>query len=411
MSVNMKRGRKMKVLIVQDSDWLKRYPHQQHHIAERLSLKGHEIRVIDYEILWQTEGKKELFSKRQVFYNVSTIFKDANIMVIRPGILKIPILDYVSMLFTYHHEIDKQMKEFKPDILIVHSILSDYLAMKLSKKNNIPYIFHLIDVEHRLVPFKHLQPIGKIIESKILKNADKVVVINEKLREYAIKMGANPDKTHVVRAGIDIERYDPNIDGSEIRGRYGIEKDVLVLFFMGWLYDFSGLKEVALELAKIKDEKTNIKLLIVGDGDAFDDLQKIREENHLDGQIIMTGKQPYERIPEFIATADVCLLPAYNNEIMRDIVPIKMYEYMAMGKPVITTKLPGVMGEFGNDHGVIYVDKPENVFKKAVELIEKGKIGEYGLKARRFVERYSWEDIVDDFEGVLEEVVRGGRNE
>jgi glycosyltransferase involved in cell wall biosynthesis len=44
---------------------------------------------------------------------------------------------------------------------------------------------------------------------------------------------------------------------------------------------------------------------------------------------------------------------------MRDIVLIKLYEYMAMGKPVITTKLPGVMQEFGEDHGVVYVDKME----------------------------------------------------
>jgi len=402
----------MKVLIVQDSDWLKRNIHQQHHIAERLVLKGHEIRVIDYEISWQTEGKKELFSKRQVFYNASKIFKDANIMVIRPGILKIPILNYVSILFTYHHEIGKQMKEFKPDILIVHSILSDYLAMKLSKKNNIPFIFHLIDVEHLLIPFKLLQLIGKIIESKILKNADRVITINEKLRDYAIKMGANPDKIHVVRAGIDLKRYDQNIDGVGIRKRYGIKEEDAVLFFMGWLYHFSGLKEVALELAKIKDEKPNIKLLIVGDGDAFNDLQKIREKYHLDNQVILTGKQPYEKIPEFIAASDICLLPADpTEEIMQDIVPIKMYEYMAMGKPVITTKLPGVMKEFGEDHGVIYLDKPEDVLKKAIDLIDNGTLKEHGLKARKFVERCNWDDIVDEFEKVLEEVikVRGGK--
>ena len=165
-------------------------------------------------------------------------------------------------------------------------------------------------------------------------------------------MGANPEETYVVRAGIDLERYDPNMDGSEIRERYGIKEDDSVLFFMGWLYDFSGLKEVATELSKIADEKPNIKLLIVGDGDAFDDLQRIREEYHLENQIILTGKQPYESIPSFIASSDVCLLPAYNNETMRDIVPIKLYKYMAMGKPVITTKLPGVMKESGEGRGL-----------------------------------------------------------
>ena len=394
----------MKILIIQDTDWLKRNPHQQHHLAERLSLKGHEIRVIDYEILWRSEGKKELYSRRQIFNGVSKIFKDAGITVIRPGILKIPILDYVSMLFTYHREIKRQIKVFLPDVIVNQAILTNYLAMRLSKRNNVPFIFHLLEAPHTMIPFKTLQPIGKMLEKKILKNADRVVTINEKLKDYAINMGANPDETYVVRTGIDHERYNPNIDGSEIRAQYGIKKDDVVLFFMGWLFHFAGLKEVAIELSKIKENKPNIKLLIVGDGDAFDDLQKIREEHHLDNQVILTGKQPYEKIPKFLAAADICLLPAYNNEIMRDIVPIKMYEYMAMGKPVITTKLPGVMKEFGKDHGVIYVDKPEDALKKAFELIEDGRLQEYGSKARGFVENYGWDDVVGEFEEILEEV-------
>lgn len=401
----------MKILIIQDTDWIKRYPHQQHHLAERLSLRGHEIRVIDYEILWRTEGQRALFSKRQGFYNVSKIFKDAGITVIRPGILKVPILDYVSMLFTYHREINKQIKEFTPDVIVSHSILTNYLAMRLSKKYKIPFVFHMTDAQHTIIPYMFLQPIGKIIESNILKKADRVIVINEKLQDYAIKMGANLEKTHVIRAGIDLERYDPNIDGSEIRAQYGIVKDDLVLFFMGVLYNFSGLKEVALEQSKNKNEK-NIKLLIVGEGDAFDDLQRIREEYHLDNRVILTGKKPYQEIPAFIAASDICLLPAYPTEkIMQDIVPIKMYEYMAMGKPVIVTRLPGVMKEFGEDHGVIYVDRPEDVLKKVIELTENGTIQEYGLKARRFVEKNNWDDIVNEFEGILEEVikVRGGK--
>ena len=396
----------MRILITQDSDWIKRNPAQQHHLAERLKLRGHEIRVIDYEILWRTEGKKEIFSKRQVFHNISKIFKDADITVIRPGILKFPILDYFSMVFTYHIEIDRQIKEFKPDVIISHSILTNYLAMKLSKKNKIPLVVHMNDVNPTLIPFKLLQPIGRIIERKILKNTDRVVVINEGLREYAINMGANPEKTYVIRAGIDLHRYDPRIDGKEIREKYGIKKDDIVLFFMGWLYHFSGLKEVAIELSKIKDN--NIKFLIVGDGDAFNELQIIREKYGSQDKIILTGKQPYDSIPKFIASSNICLLPAYNNEVMRDIVPIKMYEYMAMGKPVIATKLLGIMKEFGYHNGVLYVDKPEDALKKAIELIENGSISEEGMNARKFVERNSWENITNEFERILEEIIIDG---
>jgi glycosyltransferase involved in cell wall biosynthesis len=63
----------------------------------------------------------------------------------------------------------------------------------------------------------------------------------------------------------------------------------------------------------------------------------------------------------------------------------------------------GVMKEFGNDNGVIYVDRPEDAIKKAIELIGNGSIEKEGRKARRFVENYSWDSITDEFEGVLEE--------
>lgn len=55
-----------------------------------------------------------------------------------------------------------------------------------------------------------------------------------------------------------------------------------------------------------------------------------------------------------------------NNDVMRNIVPIKMYEYMACGKPVIVTKLPGIMKEFGHNNGVVYVNQPLEVLKKVV---------------------------------------------
>ena len=45
----------MKILVVQESDWIKRNPHQQHHLMERLSLRGHQVRVIDYPIEWKEE--------------------------------------------------------------------------------------------------------------------------------------------------------------------------------------------------------------------------------------------------------------------------------------------------------------------------------------------------------------------
>jgi len=394
----------VKILLVQDTDWLLRGPHQQHHLAERLSLKGHQIRVIDYEFLWRTQGKKELRSKRQELNNLSRFYDGAKITLVRPGIVKIPWLDYVSILFSYKEEIRNQIQDFCPDVIVGFGILNTYLAVRAAKENDIPFIYYWIDVLHRLVPFKPFRPVAKWLESRTLRQADKVLVINGRLKDYVEELGASPERTRVLGAGIDIERFDPATRGETVRRRYGLNDEDIVLFFMGWLYRFSGLKEVALQLVQI--DNPSLKLLIVGEGDAYEALQQIREEHNLKDSLILTGKKPYQEIPSFIAASNICLLPAYPDEkIMQDIVPIKMYEYMAMKKPVIATRLPGVMREFGEDNGVVYVDRPEEAATKALELIQSGKIEELGGKARRFVEKYSWQSITDEFEKILKETV------
>ncbi|MBA7625445.1 D-inositol-3-phosphate glycosyltransferase [subsurface metagenome] len=399
----------MRILITQETDWLKRNPAQQHHLAEMLSLRGHEIRAIDYELLWKTQGKRELYSKRQVFGNVSKIHKGAKITVIRPGIIKIPCLDYVSLVFSHKKEINRQIKEFNPDAIIGFGILNSYLAAIRVRDNNTPFIYYWIDVLHKLIPSKLFQPIGKRLESVTLKRADRVLVINDKLREYVINLGAPQERAQVLRAGIDINQFSPNISGDPVRRQYGLMKEDTVLFFMGWLYKFSGLKEVALKLAESKNH--SLKLLVVGEGDTYEELQQIREEYHLHDRIILTGKKPYEEIPAFIAASDICLLPAYPWEsIMQDIVPIKMYEYMAMGKPVISTRLPGIVEEFGKNNGVAYVDRPEDVISKAIELARDGSAKKLGLKGREFVERNSWDKITDGFEEILEQVIKDKQN-
>lgn len=372
---------------------------------DRLSLKGHEIRVIDYEILWRTEGKEELYSRRQVFKKVSRVCDKADVTVIRPSILKIQGLDKVSLIFSHRREINRQIIEFEPDIIIGFGILNTYFAMMSARRKNIPFIYYLLDELHTLVRPKLLQPLAKFIEGDVLRNADAAIVLGGKLREFSFKMGADPKRMHLVKNGVQFDRFNPHVSGEEIRRNYEIRKDDFVLFFMGTLWDFSGLKEVALALSEVHEERP-IKLLIVGKGELYGDLMAIREKYNLQDCLILAGRQPYEKMPEFVAASDICLLPAHCNEVMSNIVPIKMYEYMSCAKPVLSTRLPGVIDEFGFDNGVIYVDKPERVIGKAVELMkEKSSLKDYGSKARKFAQRYDWKVITMEFEDVLRKFI------
>ena len=394
----------MRILVVQESDWLDKGPHQQHHLMERLSLRGYEVRVIDFEITWTRKPRTGFYSKRSVFSGVSKACHRSQVTVIRPGILKLPLFDYGSIVFTHTAELRRQIGEFRPDVIVGFGILNTFIAMRMASRRRIPFIYYLIDALHTLIPINKLRLLGKVLESNTLRGCDVVCVINEELKRYAIEMGAQPYKVHVVRAGIDTERFNPHLDGCGLREKLGISRDDVVLFFMGWLYSFSGLKELAAELSEFRYTYPNLKLVIVGEGDIYHDLQQLKKDRNLQ-QLILAGWQPYERIPEFIAMADICLLPAHNNEIMRDIVPIKMYEYMACGKPVIATRLPGIMREFGEGNGVIYVERPEDVLKKAVELAgDRQKLRKLGMKAAEYVQKYSWEAITDQFEELLKEL-------
>jgi glycosyltransferase involved in cell wall biosynthesis len=369
---------------------------------ERLSLKGHVIRVVDFEISWRMKQRKGLYSKRRVFGNVSKVCEGSIVTVVRPGMFKFPLLDYVSIVFAHALEIRREIEQFKPDVIVGLGILNAFVGSLMAQRHGMPFLYYLIDTLHTLIPFESLKPLGKVLEGSTLRRCDIVCVINEELACYAVSMGAQPRKIHVVRAGIDVKRFNPSVDGRAIRKKLGIHEDDFVLFFMGWLYQFSGLKEVAAELAMVKDEYPDLKLLIVGEGELLHELHRIKKGYELD-QLVLVGWQPYEKIPEFIAASDICLLPAYDNEVMRHIVPIKMYEYMACGKPVLASRLPGIMKEFGEGNGVVYVDKSEEALKKAIMLRDDDEaLKKLGSRARSFVEKYSWDKITDSFEVILD---------
>jgi len=394
----------MKILITQETDWLKRNPAQQHHLAEMMSLRGHEVRVIDYELLWQNAASKHLCSHRKIFENVTKIHQGAKVTVVRPGFLRLPLLHYVSMAATHRAEVSRQVKEFAPDVIMGFGIVNSLWAANAARRHGIPFVYYWIDVLHRLIPGKAFQPLGLYIEKLALKRSDRVLVINEKLSELVTKLGAPEDRTTVLRAGIDDQLFNPAISGETIRKQYGLSKEDIILFFMGWLYKFSGLKEVALQLAQNPDPR--LKLLIVGEGDLYKELERIQREHGLQGRLVLAGRKDYAEIPAHIAAADICLLPAYPGEkIMQDIVPIKLYEYMAMRKPVISTRLPGVVMEFGETNGIAYVDRPEAVIQKALELVNSNTLNTLGLKAGEFAAKNSWQKIADEFESILKKAV------
>ncbi|MCL0075576.1 glycosyltransferase family 4 protein [Dehalococcoidia bacterium] len=399
----------MRVLLVQETDWINKGPFQQNHLMEMLSLRGHQVRVIDYEIHWREQRERRVLPRRQVFDKVSRIHSEATVDVIRPGVVKMPGIDYLSLFLFHRREIERQVKEFSPDVIVGFHILSAFLSMKAAKKHNIPFLYYWVDIYHTQLSFPPLQQLAKLLERYSLQGSDKVVVLCERMKDYVIPMGSEPAKTYVIRGSADLRRFDGRAKDMKVARHLGIDSDTKVIGFVGMFHKDLGLEEVIKAMASAG--RGDIKLLLVGEGDwsasnKVSELKQLAEAEHVSDNVMLTGKRPYEEVPGLMSVADILLLPAYPNAMMQDIVPIKMYEYMAMRKPVISTRLPGVMKEFGEDNGVVYVDRPEDVVAKALELVQNGTVGTIGSKARSFVERNSWDNITDEFEKILEEVIK-----
>ncbi len=391
----------MHILVIQETDWLRRGPHQQHHLMERLSQRGHTVTVLDYPILREHWPHEPLFVRGKEQMNAARLYPEARIRLITPGTVGLRPLARPSSVLTFRAEISRQIRAARPDVIVSYALSTGLPALQLARRHGIPYVFHVIDALHAIVPVGFLRPMAHWVERRIFGAADQVVLINAHLRDYAIRMGSAPERSVVLRTGVDLRRFTPGADGGPMRAELGIERDDFVLFFMGWLYPFSGVREVAESLQALPPE---VKLLVVGNGDDYGALQEMQKD--LGERLVLTGRVPYERIPSLAAAADVFLLPFHCVPATEHIVPIKLYEYMAAGKPVIASPLPGVQRDVGEGNGVIYAEAGGQALRAHAI---RDKVAELGGQARAFVERYcDWGAITDEFEVLLARCAEAG---
>src|SRR3989449_2447302 len=275
----------VRILVLQESDWKERGPHQSHHLLERMAQRGHEVRVIDFEIGWRNRGRQERIAARRVFPDVHKVCDDVSITVVRPAFIRVPILDYVSSAISHSLEIRRQIREFRPDVVVGLGILNGFAGITLSRRRRIPFVYYLIDTLHRLVPEPAFRGLSKVLEESNLHRASLVLSINRSLHDYALAMGAREGRSHVLHAGVDLLRYD-SAGGRRIRSELDLSEDDIVLFFMGWMYPFSGLEEVAEAILGGGLSTENLKLLVVGKGPAWDGLQTLRKDRQGGNRIV-----------------------------------------------------------------------------------------------------------------------------
>jgi glycosyltransferase involved in cell wall biosynthesis len=197
--------------------------------------------------------------------------------------------------------------------------------------------------------------------------------------------------------GVDINKFNPNIDAKEIKKRHDII-DKKVILFVGALdtpHFFKGIEYLLKSFAEINRE--DVRLVVVGDGNLKEYYMDIAKKEGVEGKTIFTGRVSNEDLPKYYAASDLIVLPSVT---MGEAFGMVLIEAMAVGRPVIASNLPGIRTVV--DHGKNgYLVEPKDVHDLAAKiknLLENSdKCKEFGRYGREKVEKnYSWTEIASN---------------
>lgn len=395
----------MNILFLHEVDWLKKIVFEIHDWSERLSA-DHKVFAIDFEDSWKKDSFFDLGTiKTKEFKPIDRAHKGASVTLRRLGMLKLPLFDRLSAIFTHYVEIERLIQEEKIDIIILYSVPTDGLqVLHLARKYNIPVIFRSIDILHQLVQNRVLRAITYSLEKIVYKNADKVLTLTPKLSEYVIRMGADKNKVELLLTGVDTKNFHPGVDSALFRKELGISADDKVILFMGTLFDFSQMDQYVEQFPDILKVIPEAKLLVVGGGELLEKLKKLVISKGLQDKVILTGFQPYAMMPQYINVADVCINPFRINGITKDVLPIKVLQYLASEKPVIATPLPGLVSVIpGEQSGIVYSENIPKFVLTTIDLLKsRDKLIQLGHNGRDYIKKYH---DLDEITKYLEEII------
>jgi glycosyltransferase involved in cell wall biosynthesis len=233
------------------------------------------------------------------------------------------------------------IKKSQPDFIYERYSLYTFAGIMVSKIKKIPIILEVnspIAYERKLYE-KLFLPFGEHLEKWILSQATKVIVVSHSLKKHFVKRGLNPNKIYVLPNGVDLEKFNPNIPSINLHQKYRINKKKIILGFSGCVRNWHNL-ELILDILKEERFKNLVHFIIIGEihPSIFNSLKEYIKVLSLDNCVTVTGKIPHKLIPEYISGIDIAIQP--NATLYSS--PMKIFEYMALGKPIIAPKLENI---------------------------------------------------------------------
>lgn len=277
-----------------------------------------------------------------------------------------------------------------PDILYERYNLFFSAGAWLHRRSGLPMILEVnapLAEERARHDGLALEGFARRSEAAIWRAADAVLPVTNVLADRLRAVGVEEERIHVIQNGVDPD-FMMARDARSLRERHGLS-DKLVLGFTGFVRDWHGVDRVVRFIAQ--SGRDDLHLLLVGDGPARPDLEALAASLGVAGQMTVTGVIQREAMADHVAVIDIALQPAVTDYAS----PLKLFEYMALGRPIIAPDSANIREVLTADREALLFDADsDQAFSQGLAALVsdadlRARLGA-AAKARLLREDFTW---------------------
>lgn len=226
-----------------------------------------------------------------------------------------------------------------------------------------------------------------------LSSLDGIVAISQALKNEVVeKLKIDPTKILVAHDGADVNSDLWNVQQSKeyICREYGLDIEKPIVLYTGRLFKEKGA-DLILDIAENFHDQECQFLLV---GKIYDNRYKLRIKQNLWKHVVLTGFIPPAQIPQYMSSSDIVLLPSLPElPYARFMSPLKLFEYMASGKPIIASDLPVIREVLQTNHNALLVSPyTPSLWADAIRTLLQNPALRNKLSSQSLydVQEYSW---------------------
>lgn len=241
------------------------------------------------------------------------------------------------------------------------------------------------------------------VAQRVFNAASVISVVSSEVASYLKRYSGLDDRIHVVPNGVNAERFHPGV-----APRIAPEPDVFTVGFVGTLKPWHGLPILASAFAKFHERHPDTRLLIGGDGPGREAFEAQLASEGILRAVHFAGPLSPEQIPGFLTSMDVAVAP-YPADGEFYFSPLKVYEYMASGLPVVASAIGQISEIIKHEvNGLLVPPGDSSAFASAFERIHSSPdlAARLGTAARSsIVESHTWRIVVERILALVEDSI------